>query len=108
MNSESSSTPRISAPYLGEYRNQRVSIVGKVVQIRGEEVQLDAEGIVTIQIPHKECHLIAGNGAYVIGKVSEDLTVKSLTTIDLGDGVDYNLANSVAEIVQQHKGIHSF
>ncbi|KAK0742284.1 hypothetical protein B0T21DRAFT_127266 [Apiosordaria backusii] len=53
----------------------------------------------------QDAHLSPGNGVQIIGKVNPDLSVKVLSSLDLGTGVDYNLANTVVEISHQHKGL---
>lgn len=47
---EATSTPRISAPYLDSYVGRNVVIVGKVVQLRGDEAIIDADGNVTAHL----------------------------------------------------------
>jgi hypothetical protein len=37
--------------------------------------------------PQQEAHLTAGNGVQIIGKVNPDLSIKVLTSLDLGTGV---------------------
>lgn len=44
---ESISTPRVNQQYLDSFTNQTVRVVGKVVQLRGEEATVDANGMVT-------------------------------------------------------------
>jgi hypothetical protein len=45
---EQLSTPRITAPYLDNFVNRHVLLVGKVTQLRGEQATLDSEGTVTV------------------------------------------------------------
>lgn len=47
---EATSTPRISSPYLDTYVGRNVMIVGKVVQLRGEQAVVDADGNVTAHL----------------------------------------------------------
>ncbi|KAH6675309.1 replication factor A protein 3 [Plectosphaerella plurivora] len=105
--SESVSTPRISSPYLDSHVGRNVIIVGKVTQLRGEIAVLDSDGNVTVNLD-RDAHLISGNGAQVIGKVNPDLTVKVLTSKDLGPDVDYSLVKSVVEATQQHRSLFVF
>ncbi|RYC64600.1 hypothetical protein CHU98_g1609 [Xylaria longipes] len=99
---ESVSTPRISANMLPSYVGQNVIIVGKVSQLRGESALLEANGEVNA-ILNYECHLMAGNGAQIIGRVNPDLSVKVHHALDLGNNVDFQVAQSVVEITHQHK-----
>lgn len=47
---ESTSTPRVSGPYLDNYVGRNVMIVGKVVQLRGDQAIIDADGNVTAHL----------------------------------------------------------
>ncbi|KAI8625183.1 hypothetical protein F5Y19DRAFT_489857 [Xylariaceae sp. FL1651] len=83
---ESASTPRISASMLDSYVGQNVIVVGKVMQLRGESAILDADGQVNA-ILNPEAHLMAGNGAQIIGRVNPDMSVKVYNAMDLGSNV---------------------
>ncbi|PKS07271.1 hypothetical protein jhhlp_005873 [Lomentospora prolificans] len=87
--SERTSTPRITAEHLSAYRGRNVIIVGKVLQLRGDSALLDSHGNVTLTL-NRDTHLVNGNAAQIIGKVNPDLSVKVLTSKDLGN----NLGNS--------------
>ncbi|TGJ75470.1 hypothetical protein E0Z10_g10988 [Xylaria hypoxylon] len=104
---ESVSTPRISANMLDSYVGQNVIIVGKVTQLRGESALLDASGQVNA-ILNRETHLMAGNGAQIIGRVNPDLSVKVYNALDLGSNVDFQVSQSVVEITQQYKDLFVF
>ncbi|VTT83024.1 unnamed protein product [Fusarium fujikuroi] len=85
---EQLSTPRITAAYLDNFVGKVVMLVGKVTQLRGEQATLDSEGTVTVLL-NRDAHLTNGNGVQVIGKVNPDLSIKVLTSRDLGTGVDH-------------------
>ncbi|KAI1125096.1 replication factor A protein 3-domain-containing protein [Nemania abortiva] len=99
---ESVSTPRISADMLDSYVGQNVIVVGKVMQLRGESALLDANGQVNAILNH-ESHLMAGNAAQIIGKVNPDLSVRVYNALDLGNNVDFQVAQSVVEVTHQYK-----
>ncbi|KAH6626342.1 replication factor A protein 3 [Chaetomium sp. MPI-SDFR-AT-0129] len=101
---EAVATPRITCAYLNSYVGKNVIIVGKVIQLRGEEALIDADGNITAHL-NREAHLLAGNGAQLIGKVNPDLSVRVLSALDLGTGVDYALANTVVEVSHQHRDL---
>ncbi|KAK4203659.1 replication factor A protein 3 [Triangularia verruculosa] len=101
------STPRVTCAYLNSYVGKNVMIVGKVVQIRGEDAIIDADGNIPCKL-NRDAHLSPGNGVQVIGKVNPDLSVKVLSSLDLGTGVDYNLANTVVEVSHQHKSLFAY
>ena len=87
---EQSSTPRITCPYLNSYVGRNVMVVGKVLQLRGQTATLDADGNVTAEL-NRESHLMAGNVAQLIGRVNPDLSLKVLSSTDLGTGVGMSL-----------------
>ncbi|RBR25124.1 uncharacterized protein FIESC28_02032 [Fusarium coffeatum] len=85
---EQLSTPRITAVYLDNFVGKVVMLVGKVTQLRGDQATLDSEGTVTVLL-NRDAHLSNGNAVQVIGKVNPDLSIKVLTSRDLGSGVDH-------------------
>ncbi|KAF7544474.1 hypothetical protein G7Z17_g9930 [Cylindrodendrum hubeiense] len=85
---EQLSTPRITASYLDSFVGRVVMLVGKVTQLRGDQATLDSDGTVTVLL-NRDAHLANGNTVQVIGKVNPDLSIKVLTSRDLGAGVDH-------------------
>ncbi|KUI52625.1 hypothetical protein VP1G_00173 [Cytospora mali] len=47
---ESLPTPRITAPYLDSYRGRNVMIIGRVVQLRGDQATVEADGNITAHL----------------------------------------------------------
>lgn len=43
-------TPRITAQYLEQFSNRMVRVVGKVVQLRGDEATIDAGGQIVLHL----------------------------------------------------------
>ncbi|KAK1237019.1 hypothetical protein MKX07_000441 [Trichoderma sp. CBMAI-0711] len=84
--SEQMPAPRITASYLDSFVGRVVTIVGTVTQLRGDQATMDADGIVTILL-NRDAHLVNGNAAQIIGKVNPDLSIKALSTRDVGSGV---------------------
>ncbi|KAL0943752.1 replication factor a protein 3 [Colletotrichum truncatum] len=101
---EATSTPRITAQYLDNFVGRNVMLIGKVVQLRGDSAVVDADGNVTV-ILNRDVHLTNGNGAQIIGKVNPDLSIKVLTSKDLGSDVDYQLAAAVVDATHHHKSL---
>ncbi|KAI2621694.1 replication factor A protein 3-domain-containing protein [Hypoxylon sp. NC1633] len=101
---EPTSTPRISAALVDSFVGHNVMIVGKVVQLRGDTAFLEADGQVQANL-NRDCHLMVGNGAQIIGKVNPDLTIKVLNAIDLGNNVDFQLCQNVVDVTHQFKDI---
>ncbi|KAH7160331.1 replication factor A protein 3-domain-containing protein [Dactylonectria estremocensis] len=85
---EQLSTPRITASYLENFVGRVVMLVGKVTQLRGDQATLDSDGTVTVLLD-RDAHLANGSTVQVIGKVNPDLSIKVLTSRDLGTGVDH-------------------
>ncbi|KIL95527.1 replication factor a protein 3 [Fusarium avenaceum] len=85
---EQLATPRITAAYLDNFVGRVVMLVGKVTQLRGDQATLDSEGTVTVLL-NRDAHLSNGNAVQVIGKVNPDLSIKVLTSRDLGANVDH-------------------
>jgi replication factor A3 len=101
---EQLSTPRITASYLDSFVGRHVLLLGKVTQLRGDQATLDSEGTVTVLL-NRDAHLASGNSAQVIGKVNPDLSIKALSSQDLGADVDLKLYASVVDATHQHKDI---
>ncbi|KAG6006153.1 hypothetical protein E4U21_007263 [Claviceps maximensis] len=102
--SEQLSAPRITASYLENFQGRHVTIVGKVTQLRDGHAIIDADGPVTLSL-NRDARLTNGNAVQVIGKVSPDLSVKVLTSKDLGPNVDFKLCSAVVEVTHRHKDI---
>ncbi|KAH7136428.1 replication factor A protein 3 [Dactylonectria macrodidyma] len=101
---EQLSTPRITASYLDNFVGRVVMLIGKVTQLRGDQATLDSDGTVTVLL-NRDAHLANGSTVQIIGKVNPDLSIKVLTSKDLGTGVDFGLYASVVEATHRHKGI---
>ncbi|KAM7201723.1 replication factor A protein 3 [Naviculisporaceae sp. PSN 640] len=101
---EAVSTPRVTCAYLNMYVGRNVMVVGKVQQLRGEEAVIDADGNITVHL-NRDAHLAPGSGVQIIGKVNPDLSVKVLSSMDLGNSVDYTLANKFVEIEHQYPNL---
>lgn len=98
---ESQPTPRITAPYLDSYQGRNVIVVGRVVQLRGEAAVIDSDGNITAHL-NREAHLSNGNAVQIIGKVNPDLSIRVLSSLDLGTGVDFSVYQHVVELSQKH------
>jgi len=101
---EQLSTPRITAPYLDNFVNRHVLLIGKVTQLRGDQATLDSDGTVTVLL-NRDAHLANGNAVQVIGKVNPDLSIKVLSSKDLGPDVDLKLYSHVVEATHANPSI---
>ncbi|KAI1327990.1 replication factor A protein 3-domain-containing protein [Xylariaceae sp. FL0255] len=104
---ESVSTPRVSAALIPSFVDRNVMVVGQVMQLRGDSAIIDAGGQVNISLT-AESHLMAGNGAQIIGKVMPDHSIKVYNAMDLGADIDYNVAQAVVDVTHQYKELFVF
>ncbi|KAF2835432.1 ssDNA binding protein-like protein Ssb3 [Patellaria atrata CBS 101060] len=98
------STPRITAQFLESFTHQTVRILGKVVQIRGEQATVDAGGEINV-ILNRDSHLVPNHAVEIIGKVQNDLTVRVLTSTDFGTGIDFAASEAVVDATHRYKEI---
>ncbi|KAH0547522.1 hypothetical protein FGG08_000247 [Glutinoglossum americanum] len=97
-------TPRITQPYLESFISQTVRILGKVVQLRGDQATIDAGGHITM-ILNRDSHLTVGNAAEIVGKVKPDLTVEVLMSTDFGNNINFNAVEAVVDATHRYKEI---
>ncbi|KAK4930785.1 hypothetical protein LTR66_009697 [Elasticomyces elasticus] len=97
-------TPRVTAPYLEQFGHQTVRILGKVVQLRGEQATIDAGGQITVYL-NRDAHLQQNHAVEVIGKVQNDLSVKVFTSTDFGTDIDFAAVEAVVDATHRYKEI---
>ncbi|KAF5232209.1 hypothetical protein FAUST_8837 [Fusarium austroamericanum] len=102
--SEQLSTPRITSAYLDNFVGRVVMLVGEVTQLRGDQATVDSDGTVTVLL-NRDAHLSNGNYVQVIGKVNPDLSIKVLTSRDLGNSVDFAMYSSVVQATHKYQSI---
>ncbi|GAB7354173.1 hypothetical protein MBLNU459_g4726t2 [Dothideomycetes sp. NU459] len=107
----SEATPRITAPYLEQFSHQTVRILGKVVQLRGEQATIDAGGQINVHL-NRDAHLTVDHAVEIIGKVQNDLSVRVLVSTDFGTGIvidaektDFSIAESVVDASHRYREI---
>ncbi|RCI11609.1 hypothetical protein L249_7755 [Ophiocordyceps polyrhachis-furcata BCC 54312] len=92
--SEQMCAPRVTAVYLNSsFAGRLVTVVGKVSQLHGDQANIAAEGVIKVTLNR------------IIGKVNPDMSVKALSSRDLGAGVDFDLCNAVVEATHRHQDI---
>jgi replication factor A3 len=104
MSSDRIVTPRITAVYLDNYVDRTVLLLGKVTQLRGDQATIDSEGAITV-ILNRDCHLVNGSVAQIIGKVNNDASIKVLQCKDLGPNIDLGLFSAVVKATHTHRSI---
>ncbi|KAG8631554.1 hypothetical protein KVT40_000694 [Elsinoe batatas] len=97
-------TPRITAPYLGQFKHQTVRVLGKVTDLRGETATIDAGGKINLLL-NRDAHLQMNNAVEVIGKVDKDLSVRVLVSTDMGSGIDLSVADAVVDATHRYHEI---
>ncbi|KAF4551131.1 Replication factor A protein 3-like protein [Elsinoe fawcettii] len=97
-------TPRITAPYLEQFKHQTVRILGKVTELRGDTATIDAGGKITVLL-NRDAHLQMNNAVEIIGKVDKDLSVRVLVSTDLGTNVDFTVADAVVDATHRYHEI---
>ncbi|KAF1819792.1 replication factor A protein 3 [Dissoconium aciculare CBS 342.82] len=102
----SESTPRINAQYLEQFSHRTVRIVGKVRQLRGEQATIDASGTINVHL-NRESHLQLNHAVEIIGKVQQDLSVRVLSSTDLGPegSVDFAAIDAVVDATHRYHEI---
>ncbi|KAH8722721.1 ssDNA binding protein-like protein Ssb3 [Phaeosphaeriaceae sp. PMI808] len=97
-------TPRILAPHLSNFQHRIVRIVGKVVQLRGENAVIDADGHIDI-ILNRDAHLTVGHAAEIIGKVDQNLNIRVQAATDFGTNIDFEAVKEVVNATHRYKQI---
>ncbi|TKA67597.1 hypothetical protein B0A49_01229 [Cryomyces minteri] len=100
----SEATPRITAPYLETFSHQTVRILGKVVQLRGEQATVDAGGQIAVLL-NRDSHLTLNHAVEIVGKVQNDLSVKVLASTDFGTNIDFAAVEAVVDATHRYKEI---
>ncbi|TGZ84700.1 replication factor A protein 3 [Ascodesmis nigricans] len=95
-------TPRINAPLLAQFVGHTVRIVGRVTGIQGDNATIDAQGNISLHLTRDD-HLVYNNGVELIGKINPDMSVKVLTSWDLGPDVDYKVSEAVVDVTHRYK-----
>ncbi|EGP90049.1 unnamed protein product [Zymoseptoria tritici ST99CH_1A5] len=100
----SEATPRITAPYLGEFSHRTVRVVGKVSQLRGMEATIDSGGDIIVHL-NMDSHLHVGNTFEFIGKVGQDLSLKVMASTDMGPNVDFSAYEALVDATHRYSEI---
>ncbi|KPV74219.1 uncharacterized protein RHOBADRAFT_66558 [Rhodotorula graminis WP1] len=99
-------TPRVNAAKLAEYSTGKVvRIIGKVLSLENDQALLETsdKGQVTVKLM-KDSNL-ADTFVEVIGKKSGDAVVTELSSQNLGESIDLELANKVVELTHAYPDV---
>ncbi|KAI9687937.1 MAG: hypothetical protein M1822_002019 [Bathelium mastoideum] len=97
-------TPRVTAPYLESFLHRTVRILGKVIQLRGDQATVDSGGQINV-ILSRDSHFVPNHFFEVVGKVQNDLSVRVLASTDFGTDVDFKTYEMVVDVTHRHKEI---
>ncbi|CAI2166689.1 17436_t:CDS:2 [Funneliformis geosporum] len=102
-------SPRITSALLTKYRGQIVRCVGRVLQTSNIVATLEAcdQGQVTVHLGPDTTTLKPLKYVEVVGRVSDDLTIKEHMTYQLSDNFDLELYKSAVEKAQKYPDIFS-
>ncbi|WOO79716.1 Replication factor A protein 3 [Vanrija pseudolonga] len=88
---------RVNSKHLSEHRGQVVRLTAKVLNLVGDTATVEASD------GGEDMH-IEGTYVEIIGNVKEDLSIRALTSINLGNSLDMNAVNAVVEYSHSSKG----
>ncbi|KAJ9116668.1 hypothetical protein QFC20_000602 [Naganishia adeliensis] len=97
-------TRRVNSARLGEYVGTTVRLTAEVKRMEGDTAVVIASdgGEIQIQL-HREANL-ATKFCEIIGRVNEDLSVKVLWSMNMGDDLDLSIVDKVVELSHGPKG----
>ncbi|KAL1409691.1 hypothetical protein Q8F55_003687 [Vanrija albida] len=96
--------PRVNSKYLSQHRGQVVRLTAKVVRLVGDTATVEASDGGEIGITLSRDMHIEDTYVEIIGNVKEDLSIRALTSINLGNALDMNAVNAVVEYSHSSKG----
>ncbi|ORY23052.1 replication factor A protein 3 [Naematelia encephala] len=96
--------PRINARLIPQFKGQTVRFTAKVLKMSGDTATVESSdkqevGVILARDTH-----IATTFVEIIAMVKDDLTLKCLTSIDLGDSIDMKAVNNVVDFANSSKG----
>ncbi|KAI9671378.1 MAG: hypothetical protein M1831_004287 [Alyxoria varia] len=97
-------TPRITAEFLETFQNKTVRVLGKVVALRGETATIDAGGQINVLL-NRDCHFQTDHAVEVVGKVTNDLSIKVLAATEFGTNIDFSIYKAVVDATHNHREI---
>ncbi|KAA8906155.1 hypothetical protein TRICI_005188 [Trichomonascus ciferrii] len=95
----SEETPRVNASCLEDFKGRTIRILGKVKSLHGESCVIDANGDVT------DANFEVGQFYEVIGRISDDSSVKMLQYQDFGTNIDMTNVDNLVKLQHKYKTI---
>ncbi|BGO94587.1 hypothetical protein NBRC10512_004985 [Rhodotorula toruloides] len=99
-------TPRVNGAKLAQSSpGSTVRLIGKVISLDAEQALLEAaDGAqVTVKLMHDS--VLSSTFVEVIGKVQSETSMQELSTLNLGDNIDMEVANKVVELTHQYPDV---
>jgi replication factor A3 len=78
--------PRINASLVPQFVGKTVRIIGKIHDLQGDTATLDASGELRIHLS-MQSHVKENNYYEIIGKITDDHSIRMLDAIDFGDNI---------------------
>ncbi|KAK4686562.1 replication factor A3, partial [Tremellales sp. Uapishka_1] len=95
---------RVDYKRLAQYKGKVVRLTAKVIKLNGDAATVECcdGGQVAVHIP-REMH-IADTYVEIIGQVKDDLSIKALTSISLGNELDMKAVQAVVNFANSATG----
>ncbi|RIA82553.1 replication factor A protein 3 [Glomus cerebriforme] len=109
MSKMEGSTPRITSSLLSKYRGQIVRCIGRVLNTTRTAATLETcdRGQVTVILGPDNPTLISRSNVEVVGRVTDELTIKEFVTYDINDNFDFDFYNSLVKMSQNYPNLFS-
>jgi len=95
-------TPRVNATLLEQFTNRTVRIVGKVIQIRGDSATISSNGNIVVSVD-RSSEMTVNNFVEIIGRVNNDLSIKTLKATDIGKEINMDAYEAVVDATHRYK-----
>ncbi|TXT06076.1 hypothetical protein VHUM_03549 [Vanrija humicola] len=95
---------RVNSKHLSEHRGQVVRLTAKVIRLVGDTATVEASDGGEVSASHTQDMHIEDTYVEIIGNVKEDLSIRALTSINLGNTLDMSAVNAVVEYTHSSKG----
>ncbi|ORY70602.1 replication factor A protein 3 [Leucosporidium creatinivorum] len=98
-------TPRVNSARLQDHIGKTVRLIGKVISLEGESALLETSDSGQVTVKLSRTSNFADVYVEVIGRVSEDLSITELASINMGDKIDMDLVEKTVELTHRHPDI---
>ncbi|GES78363.1 replication factor A protein 3 [Rhizophagus clarus] len=108
MNKMEASSPRVNFSLLSKYRGQTVRCIGRVLNTTKTDATLETcdRGQVTVHL-EPDTTLLPFSNVEVVGRVTNELSIKEYVTYDINDNFDIDFYNSLVKLSQNYPNLFS-